>query len=91
MTEERLRVVITNHPLQPVIDAELYRPIAKPCTGGEWHVEGEFETRRVVLDLDKKDIQFRQQQKISVMPSELERQLTFDELVDLVEYLTTLR
>ena len=22
-------------------------------SGGEWHLEGEFETRRVVLDLDK--------------------------------------
>ena len=45
----------------------------------------------ILLDLDKKDIRLRQKQTVSVMPSGLEQLLTFDELVDLVEYLTTLR
>ena len=34
----------------------------------------------ILLDLNKKDIRFRQQQKVSVMPSGLERLLTFDDL-----------
>ncbi|MCZ6794384.1 MAG: hypothetical protein O7J95_12305 [Planctomycetota bacterium] len=45
----------------------------------------------ILLDLDKKDIRLWQKQTVSVMPSGLEQLLTFDELVDLVEDLTTLR
>ena len=52
-TKTRLRVLVTTHPLQTVIDGDLYRPVRPSDSGGEWHLEGEFETRRLVLDLDK--------------------------------------
>ena len=54
-TESHLRVSVVNHPLQPaVIDGDFCYPVRKSDTGGEWHLEGEFETRRLVLDIDKK-------------------------------------
>jgi hypothetical protein len=46
--EQHLRIAITTHPLHLVIDDDLYKPIHVSGSGGEWHVEGEFETRRVV-------------------------------------------
>ena len=57
MSETHLSVMVTGHPLNPVIDGALYRKVEKhdPSTGCAWHVEGEFESRRVVLDLDKKE------------------------------------
>lgn len=54
--EQHLRIAITTHPLHLVIDDDLYKPIHVSGSGGEWHVEGEFETRRVVVDLDKKKL-----------------------------------
>jgi hypothetical protein len=56
VTETHLRVAINTHPLHTVIDGELYKEINKPTDGGSWHLEGEFETRRLVLDLDKKQM-----------------------------------
>ena len=52
--EKTLKVLIATHPLQPVIDGELYKEIHVSGSGCEWHLEGEFETRRFVLDLEKK-------------------------------------
>ena len=53
---KRLTVYIATHPLSPVIDGELFREIHRgegASSGGEWHLEGEFESRRLVLDLEK--------------------------------------
>lgn len=55
MSATRLRVCVSTHPLQPaVIDGDVYRPLSRAddC-GGDWHLEGEFEERRLVLDLEK--------------------------------------
>ena len=56
--EKSLHVMIQSHPLTPVITGELFREINKSDggSGGDWHLEGEFESRRVVLDLDKKKL-----------------------------------
>ena len=51
--KDYLFVNINTHPLRVVIDGELYKELHVSDSGSEWHVEGEFETRRVVLDLDK--------------------------------------
>jgi hypothetical protein len=54
LKEKLLRVVVNTHPLQPVIDGEPFRPLHKGDEAGcEWHLEGEFESRRLVLDLEK--------------------------------------
>jgi putative membrane-bound dehydrogenase-like protein len=45
----------------------------------------------IVTRYKKSDIATRTQQKLSVMPADLQRTMTAQELVDLVEYLTTLR
>jgi len=47
------RLLVSTHPLRTVIDGELFAGCEKAVDGGEWHCEGEFETRRVVLDLTK--------------------------------------
>jgi len=52
-----LRVMINGHPLNPVIEGDLFREIYRTDSSGgdgDWHLEGEFESRRVVIDLDKK-------------------------------------
>lgn len=54
--KRRLKVTVSGHPLLSVIDGELFLPVHVSGSGGEWHVEGEFETRRVVLDLDKEKL-----------------------------------
>lgn len=54
--ETSLHVTILTHPLSPVIDGKLFREVRRSDAGGEWHLEGEFESRRVVLDLDKKKL-----------------------------------
>ena len=45
----------------------------------------------VVADYSKSEITDRRTSAISAMPSDLQEQMTVDELVDLVEYLTTLK
>ena len=52
-SKTHLRVMVITHPLQPVIDDELFDEVRPSEVGGEWHLEGEFETRRLVLDLEK--------------------------------------
>ena len=51
-----LRVLVNGHPLQPVIDGQLFNQLhmQESSQAGDWHLEGEFETRRLVLDLEKK-------------------------------------
>jgi len=45
----------------------------------------------VVAEYDKREIQDRHESALSPMPSDLQNQISVDELVDLVEYLTTLK
>jgi len=48
-----IRLTISTHPLLTVLDGELLAGVETTNDGGHWHCEGEFETRRVVLDLVK--------------------------------------
>lgn len=53
--KHRLRVVVAQHPLCPIIDGAFYREVhasegSEPCC---WHIDGEYEQRRLVIDMEK--------------------------------------
>lgn len=56
VSQTALRIMVAGHPLNPVIDGETFREMHRSDTACDWHLEGEFETRRLVLDLDKKEL-----------------------------------
>ena len=56
VTKTHLRVHVTTHPLGLVIDGDTYGELRPSDTGGEWHLEGEFESRRLVLDIEKEKL-----------------------------------
>ena len=56
LQKRQLRITVATHPLSPVVAGELYSAIRASESGGDWHLEGEFETRRLVLDLDKESL-----------------------------------
>ena len=45
----------------------------------------------VVTDYERAEVESVVPQSVSIMPSDLSSQMTVEELIDLVEYLTTLR
>ena len=60
LSKTHMSVTVTGHPLRPVIDGAFFREVSKSDSsdGSYWHLEGEFETRRVVIDLDKKEMRY---------------------------------
>jgi hypothetical protein len=52
VTEETIYVTVTDHPLHPILDGHFYRKLHHKGPT-EWHLEGEFEARRLVFDLEK--------------------------------------